>query len=159
MSAAPNYASKSPGTPMRDIWSSTYTHLIHLDFVGPFLDKMFLILYDSYSRWIEAYPMSNITSEAGINNLRHSIATHWLLYIIVTDNGTSFTSNDFKKFNAIGIKHVTSAPYHPSSNGPTERAVQTFKSSIKKVCENGNSDLITSINCQSFFIVLQKYPT
>ena len=40
---------------------------IHLDFAVPFLDKIFLILYDSYSRWIEVCPMSNITSKATIN--------------------------------------------------------------------------------------------
>ena len=31
-----------------------------------------------------------------------------------------------------GIKHITSAPYHPATNWLTERAIQTFKTAIKK---------------------------
>ena len=37
---------------------------------------------------------------------------------------------NFTKQN--GIRHVTSAPYHPASNGLAERAVQTFKKFMKK---------------------------
>ena len=43
---------------------------IHIDFAGPFLGKMFLIIYDSYSKWIDAITMTNITSSAVIDRLR-----------------------------------------------------------------------------------------
>ena len=53
--------------------------------------------------------------------------------MIVTDNGSSFTSNEFRDFaQKNGIKHVTSAPYHPSSNGQAKRAVQTVKQGLKR---------------------------
>ena len=49
-----------------------------------------------------------------IEKLRMIFATHGLPQKIVTDNEPSFTSDEFKRFvEGNGIKHVTSAPYHP----------------------------------------------
>ena len=54
--------------------------------------------------------------------------------MIVSDNGTVFTSKEFSDFMTYnGITHVKSSPYHPSTNGLAERAVQTFKTGLKKL--------------------------
>ena len=43
-------------------------------------------------------------------------ATHGIPEIIVSDNGSVFTSKEFQQFVQMnGIKHVTTAPYHPGS--------------------------------------------
>ena len=45
-----------------------------------------------------------------------------------------FVSQEFESFLKYnGIKHVTSAPYHPASNGLAERAIQIVKRGLKKV--------------------------
>ena len=53
--------------------------------------------------------------------------------VMVTDNGTCFTSSELVEFAECNkIRHVGICPYHPSSNGLAERAVQTLKSRMKK---------------------------
>ena len=43
-----------------------------------------------------------------------------------------------------GIKHITSAPYHPSTNGLVELAVQTFKQGIKKQGDGSDDTKLAS---------------
>ena len=107
---------------------------LHLDYAGPFLGKMFLIVVDAHSNWLEAFPMSTSTSSATIEKLRIAFFTHGLPGMAVTDNGSNFVSEEFEDFlKRNGIRHIRTAPYHPSSNGLAERAVQTIKEAMKKL--------------------------
>ncbi|XP_058872250.1 uncharacterized protein K02A2.6-like [Acipenser ruthenus] len=107
---------------------------LHVDYAGPFMGKMFLILIDAHSKWIDVHVMSSATSQATISQLRVTFATHGLPEMLVTDNGTAFTSEEFQQFcKKNSIKHVRTSPYHPASNGLAERAVQTVKEGLKKM--------------------------
>jgi len=106
---------------------------IHLDYAGPFLGKMFLIASDAYSKWLDVFVTPNSTTETTLRKLRHTFAIHGIQKTIVSDNGSSFTSEEFQTFTVRnGIRHITSALYHPSTNGLAERSVQTFKNVMKK---------------------------
>ena len=106
---------------------------IHLDFAGPYLGKVFPIITNSYSKWIDIIPMNSINSGTLTQCLTELFSTDRLPFIIVTDNGPSLTSNELNLFNEKnGIKHILTAPYHPSSNEMAECSVQTFKNAIKQ---------------------------
>ncbi len=105
---------------------------VHLDFAGPFIGRMFLIVVDAFSKWIEVEVMSDITARSTISKLRGMFATFGLPETMVSDNGPAFIAAEFQEFMKKNlIRHLFSAPYHPSSNGQAERAVRTFKESMK----------------------------
>lgn len=115
-------------------WSSRKWSRLHVDFAGPLKGRVFLIVVDSHSKWLEVTQMSSMSSAAVIATLRQLFATHGLPDVIVSDNGTAFTSAEFKGFTKNnGIRHVTVAPYHPSSNGQAERMVQTTKEALGRI--------------------------
>ncbi|XP_043209502.1 uncharacterized protein K02A2.6-like isoform X1 [Amphibalanus amphitrite] len=52
---------------------------------------------------------------------------------VVTDNGPAFVGREFQQFvKRNGIRHVTTAPHHPASNGLAERYVREVKCALKK---------------------------
>ena len=106
---------------------------LHIDFAGPFLGKMFIILVDAYSKWLEVAIVSTCSSQQAIKFLLSIIATHGIPEQLVWDNGSAFSSDKFESFILHnGIKHSRTAPYHPSSNGLAERSAQTFKEALIK---------------------------
>ncbi|GAA6089209.1 uncharacterized protein K02A2.6-like, partial [Tachysurus ichikawai] len=113
-------------------WPSTPWQRVHVDFAGPLRDSMFLIAVDAHSKWPEVVPMKTTTSENTVSVLRTIFSRNRLPEQICTDNGRQFVSDEFQKFMKLnGVKHITSAPYHPATNGLAERFVQTFKKAIK----------------------------
>ena len=117
-------------------WPSRPWARLHLDFAGPIQVKLFLIMIDAHSKWIEAVCMSSTASTVVIEELQTVFSSFGLPETIVTDNGSGFTSGEFKEFlRGNGVRHITSAPYHPASNGLAERAVQIVKKGLKKVNE------------------------
>ena len=115
-------------------WPTGPWRRLHLDFAGPFMDRMFLIVVDAHSKWLEVFPLKTATSETTIKALRRLFSQFGLPEHIVTDNGTQFTSASFKSFlKKNNIRHTCCAPGHPATNGTAERYVGYFKHQMKKM--------------------------
>ena len=97
------------------------------------MGHMFLIIVDTHSKWIETFLVPSTSTEATIKVLQTVFATHGVAEHLVSDNGSGFTSQMFTEYlTSNGIKHSRSSPYHPSSNGLAECAVQTVKQGLAK---------------------------
>ena len=95
------------------------------------MGHMFLIVVDAHSKW-PVLLTGSTSSERTVCLLREVFARYGLPEHLHSDNWRQFASEVFQNFmKANHIKHTFSAPYHPASNGQTERFVQTFKKAMK----------------------------
>jgi len=118
---------------------------IHVDYAGPFLNKMFLVIIDAHSKWLEVLPVNSATTSATIELLWNVFITHGLPNTIVSDNGSVFTIDEFANFlEQNGIEHIHTSPYHSASNGLAERSVQTFKMGLKRITEGSLQSRLNS---------------
>ncbi|XP_064456884.1 uncharacterized protein K02A2.6-like [Ornithodoros turicata] len=109
------------------------SQVIHMDLAGPIQGQSYLVVVDSTTKWLEVRAVSNVASATVIDALRSIFATLGLPQLVVSDNATTFVSDEMKSFfHRNGIRQVTSAPYHPSTNGQPERMVQELKRTLKK---------------------------
>ena len=121
-------------------WPSAPWERIHIDFAGPFMGRMFFIAVDAHSKWPEVHVMNTITSSKTIGVLREIFSRTGIVKQIISDNGRTFTSEEFQTFcRNNGIIHKTSAPWHPATQGLVERFVQTFKLAMKSASTDGGS--------------------
>ena len=136
-----------PVAPLNPLpWPSKPWSRIHMDYAGPFLNHMFLVIIDAESKWIEAFPMHLSTSKATIQHLKTLFAQFGIPDIIATDNGSCFVSSAFEDFlTTNGIIHWKSSPYHPSSNKLAEKAVQIVKHGLKKMKDGTLNDKLSRL--------------
>ena len=98
-------------------WPGIPWHRIHVDYAGPINGKMYLIIIDSFSKWLEIIPTESATAEVTIKALREVMSRWGLPLMLVSDNGPCFTS--YKRL--------------AERAGLAERAVQVFKRGVKKL--------------------------
>ena len=74
-----------------------------------------------------------VSAKDTIQALRMIFCRNGLPDLLVSDNATSFSAFEFTKFLEDNcVKHVTSPPYMPASNGQAERGVKVIKDLLNK---------------------------
>lgn len=91
---------------------------VHIDHAGPVEGKMLLVACDAYSKWVEVDVVRSTDAKSSATVLRRWFAMHGLPKVVVSDNGPGIASEEFNDFlRSNRIRHIFTAPYHPSSNG------------------------------------------
>jgi hypothetical protein len=77
---------------------------------------------DTFTKWMKATPVVNITQEAAVKFFKSIIYRFSVLKRVLTDNGTQFKGAKFLRYYAdFGIHHQPSSAAHPQTNGQVER--------------------------------------
>ncbi|CAH8512294.1 unnamed protein product [Dicrocoelium dendriticum] len=135
-SKMPPHQSPVPWHPPAKPWSR-----VHIDYAGPIDGISYLVMVDAYSKWPEVVAVNPPTASATLACLQRIFSQHGLPEVLVSDNGTQFTSSVFEDFcRRHCIQHLRSPPYHPQSSAQAERFVDTFRRALLKSRGEGTVD-------------------
>jgi transposase InsO family protein len=82
-----------------------------------------LVAVDKFTKWVEAAPVTTQYSTAAINFIKSIVFHFGVPHSIITDNGTNFTSKEFKNYcESLGIKLKFASVAHPKTNEQVEKA-------------------------------------
>jgi hypothetical protein len=92
-----------------------------------------LVAVDKFTKWVEAAPVTTQDSTAAINFIKSIVFRFGVPHNIITDNGTNFTSKEFKSYcESMGIKLKFASVAHPKTKGQVEKANGLICNGIKK---------------------------
>ena len=137
---------KSPGKKRRarlkDHRSGMTMERVTMDIVGPFPKSeegnlYALICVDCFTKYIEVYSLPNqeaVTIAKVITN--HFVPHHGTPYYFHTDQGPNFESRLFAEVcKLLKIEKTRTTPFHPQSDGQSERMIKTLTIMIAQICE------------------------
>ena len=126
---------------------------IHIDHAISFKNMDWLVIVDAYSKFPLIHAVRSVSSKTTIDWLEQAFALFGFPHALVSDNATSFTSDEFQQFlESKGVVHLTGAPFHPATNGQAERMIGSFKSSVNK------STLPVKEAVQEFLLLYRRTP-
>jgi hypothetical protein len=108
---------------------------IFIDYVGPFPrskmgNSFALVAVDAFSKFTWIFPVRRATSAITIACLKSIFSTSGVCRHLVSDNGSQFTSPEFRHFVfGLGIHHFTTTPYYPNPSH-AERFNRNLKSAL-----------------------------
>lgn len=113
---------------------------IFMDLCGPFPEsrrgnKYILVVTDSFTKFVEAYALPNQESETVASVLtKEFISRFGVPAYMHSDQGRQFESNLFAEVCILlGIQKTRTTPFHPQSDGQSERNIKTLTRMIAMV--------------------------
>jgi transposase InsO family protein len=106
--------------------------------------KYFLVLIDTFSGWVEAFPTKRETAQVVAKVLLEEIIPRYgIPKTLGSDNGPAFISNVLQGLaRAVGTNWKLHCEYNPQSSGQVERMNQTLKETLSKLAIETGGDWV-----------------
>ena len=89
--------------------------------------KNILVIIDLFSKWVEVVPTKNVDAKTTAMALYQYFSRYGAPKKLLSDRGTSFLNDTIKELSTLfGVHKVNTTPYHPQTNGLTERFNKTI---------------------------------
>ena len=118
---------------LRDFRVGIPMERICIDIVGPFPvstqgNKYALVVTDCFTKYVEIYPMPNQEASSIAQVLTNEFFSRYGVPMFLhSDQGTQFESQLFQEVcKLLGIKKTRTTPFHPQSDGQSERNIKTL---------------------------------
>jgi hypothetical protein len=121
-------------------------HTLHLDHLGPFVktknkNQYLLVVVDAFTKFVFIFPVRSTKTSCVIKELENLSKTFGNPKRIITDAGSSFTSNEFTQYCSNKNIHLhTVATGMHRSNGQAERFNKTILDALKTLGANSTED-------------------
>ena len=150
----PDLSTSRPCDPQKSTLAPSAHHptpfdRIAMDIFGPLRrtrsgNKYVLVIMDYATKWPEAFPLRNITSETIIECLIEVTSRLGVPKEVLSNNGTNFVSTMMRQFcDRTGIHQIKTSPYHPQTDGMVERFNSTLKRFLRKLTQKGTMEWIS----------------
>jgi len=141
-----NHLAKTPSSLHPIPVKNTAFHMLGMDLVGPLRmtsngNKYIIVLTDYLTKWPEVKAIPTKNAEHICDFIIETVCRHGTPATILTDNGREFCNalND-RLCKSLGINHRLTTPYHPQTNGLTERYNQTLCNALAKYVGESQDD-------------------
>ncbi|XP_076146551.1 uncharacterized protein LOC143131060 [Alosa pseudoharengus] len=138
-----NLPSRAPLQPLPII--STPFERLGMDIVGPVEkskagNRYMLVITDYATKYPEVYPLKSIKARSVAFCLVQFFSRMGFPQEILTDQGTNFMSTLLKQvYQLLGIRSLRTTPYHPQTDGLTERFNKTLKQMLRKFVSSSDA--------------------
>ena len=138
------YEAKGQLPPMQPIICTEPMELVHIDYVGMEVTvatdkkpvvKNVLVVVDHFTRYVQAFVTKNHTARTTARVLCNNyFSVFGFPQCLMSDQGTEFCGKVIAAmYSLLGIEKIRTTPYHPQTNGSSERVHQMLQRMIGKL--------------------------